>query len=688
MYGYNRENQKTSPSQLNSRNLRSDQATSNKCEYISPNSWAYFGYVVVDNDNNGYATDVSGDIFKFNLDSCEEIWRTNIAATLGFENGGQIISRNSPTLYDNYVLIGAPNGRFSEYPNPTTMYPFTASCFAIAFDQDDGSFVYKIDLNNFDLDGDGMNDESPLQSLGCHAHGFIVDTKHKYAYGGMSSAANVLPIPNAPHAFQGRVYKINLMTRQIENVFYTFPDNQGQTTDRYSGASSWNFPALIDDYLVFGSAQLYSYPDRILDCLQDPALIPIANNYPFNPCGDDRSDNKFWRCLENDVYLDSLIALNVNDFSIKSITRTMGVDGWALDCIFPNISQRVDCPIVDGPDADVTAIATYKRTSDGSNDIIAVTTTKASQFLVVNIETGQVLISKQTGLDSPGNAVWSTAIDPDQEIAISSYTGFNVAVARYELPNGDIICNTGLASAIDLKTGKTKWIFVVPYGRIVSRDGPDVCSDAGFGSGFGIWFDRAEHGRCTIDPGGNRFINDSEAKIIIPPISDRLPINSINRARIWGPITISNGLVYIPTETGDVYVLKLENGKFVARFECPEVQLDGQYNRAGIQSGVTVIEKRIIFYCGANITEETHGNIVVSINFDPDGSYASSGGSGSANAVPFKLSNDNDGNDNNISMPWLLYIFGAVIIITTSIAFNYCLFHVFRNSKKSVDGSV
>ena len=105
-------------------------------------------------------------------------------------------------------------------------------------------------------------------------------------------------------------------------------------------------------------------------------MIPI-NNYPFNPCGDDRSDNPFWRCLEDDIYTDSIIALNVNDFSVKSVTRTMGVDAWTLDCNLPD-ELHIDCPIVGGPDADVTGIATYKTKK---NQLIAITTTKVNMYI-------------------------------------------------------------------------------------------------------------------------------------------------------------------------------------------------------------------------------------------------------------------------------------------------------------------
>eukprot|EP01084_Bolivina_argentea_P267535 454156_1 len=593
-YGANNQNQQFSNSELNTCVFKQNSIES-ECVYTSPNSIAFFGFIVVDEDNNGYLGDVSGDIFKFNLDTCEEIWRTSIASLLDHDN--PVISRNAVTLYDDIVLFGTPNARQYE-PTPEEQYPLDDPCYAVALNKNDGSLVYKIDLTSFDLNNDGKDDYTDLQSFACHVHGFVVDQDSKYAYGGMSSVANFMPWPNAPHAFSGRVYKINLETQSIENVFFTFPNNMGQTDDRYTGASTWNFPSLIDDYLVFGSGNLYSYPDRIGDCLMysgsDTSLIP-ANNYAYNMCGEDKSDNPFWRCLEDNVFSTSLITLNTKDFSLQSVVRTNGIDAWTVDCLFPP-EARVDCPIVPGTDLDVTGIATYKN-SDG--DLIAVSTTKGLGFL--------------------GNAVWGSAVDPQNEIAISTNTG--AVPGKYTLPNGDIICATGTAQAIDLKTGKTKWIFVVPYGRIVSLD-PNACPDEIYGQFEDV---NMNVGRCTIDPFGNNNIDDSDAVIIIPPMSDKLPIDYKNRAQIIGVVTISNGLVYIPTITGDVYVLKLIDGEFITRFECPAIEKDGVYNRAGIHSGVTVVEERVIFYCGSNKLEfggepevSDQGNLIKSIIFETD----------------------------------------------------------------------
>eukprot|EP01083_Nonionella_stella_P046839 125446_1 len=231
----------------------------------------------------------------------------------------------------------------------------------------------------------------------------------------MASVANFV-WPPVQHAFQGQVFKINLKTHMIEDIFYTFPDNNGQIEDSYKGASAWNMPALIDDYLVSGTGNLYDYPERIKNCILG-GPVP-DNNFPQNICGDDTSTIPFWNCLEDNVYVDSIIALNVDDFSIKSATRTAGVDMFTLSCLLKFIPdsgippEALDCDIP-GPDADIAAIATYKNSN---NELIALITTKSSQFIAVNIENVRLLICIQTGLALFANYICGTAVDPNKEI--------------------------------------------------------------------------------------------------------------------------------------------------------------------------------------------------------------------------------------------------------------------------------
>ena len=54
------------------------------------------------------------------------------------------------------------------------------------------------------------------------------------------------------------------------------------------------------------------------------ATIPISLvNIRNDQCGDNRSDNPFSGCLQDDIYVDSFIALNVNDFVVKDVKQAL-----------------------------------------------------------------------------------------------------------------------------------------------------------------------------------------------------------------------------------------------------------------------------------------------------------------------------------------------------------------------------
>ena len=91
------------------------------------------------------------------------------------------------------------------------------------------------------------------------------------------------------------------------DTWYSIPeDKQPQISapfDRnyYQGASVWNWPAIIDNYIIFGTGNLYSIPDYVEKCMVGEEMS--FDNAPFDPCGIDQSDNYIqWKCLEDGIY--------------------------------------------------------------------------------------------------------------------------------------------------------------------------------------------------------------------------------------------------------------------------------------------------------------------------------------------------------------------------------------------------
>ena len=254
IYGGNLQNQQISPFQVNitSENIGN---VEHKCSYFIEGGRSFDGYIVIDDDNNAYFPDYTGYITCVNLDSCNEVWRKNINELLGLEVSStttKLVSRNSVTLYiDNAthrksVLLGTPNKR-----RESNLWPIDNDhpCYLLSLDARTGDLIWSIDLSTDD----------PKETYACQAHGFIVDTDGMYAYGGVSVFAWTPPGDPQDlnfNQFKGRLMKVDLITHEIINEFWTIPKdkNDGITNSNgYIGGGIWNFPAMLDDYIVFGS---------------------------------------------------------------------------------------------------------------------------------------------------------------------------------------------------------------------------------------------------------------------------------------------------------------------------------------------------------------------------------------------------------------------------------------------------
>ena len=225
----------------------------------------------------------------------------------------------------------------------------------------------------------------------CNIHGFFVDGD--YAFGGLAQSGNH---PNFSRII-GRMFKIDLSLEQPEvvDIWYPYdpsltePDDTDNPSFRYLGPGLYNFPALIDDYLIFGTGQIYRTPKRVDDCLSgDFDAVPFENSVSEDICGNDRSNNRFWRCLEKDIFVDSLVILNKNTFELQAGIPMSGIDVyyWSTCWTNPNYEPEA-CPSLgplgtnQGPNADVAAVATFKY----NGKLYAATSQKPSQLLVVEV---------------------------------------------------------------------------------------------------------------------------------------------------------------------------------------------------------------------------------------------------------------------------------------------------------------
>eukprot|EP01084_Bolivina_argentea_P294273 506284_1 len=320
-YGGNLQNQQTSryPDRvtITAENIMQ---VKKQCQYISPDAIGVNGFPTIDDEYFAYFTDLNGFVTKINIETCDLIWRQNVAEVLGYNSSEiSVGTHTSVTLFQDKrgrkgALFGAPSRR--TYPGGSWhfSYPLKAGCWAIALSLTDGSLLWKL---NIAPDYDPFNWQ-------CNVHGFFVDGN--YAYGGLAQSGNH---PNGSQII-GRYFKIDINEINVVNIWYPFNPNltiYDEYNMSYLGAGAYNFPAIIDNYIIFGTGQIYRTPKYVDDCLLGNfSKIPFENSVSKNVCNEDKSNDRFWRCLEKNIYTDSLIILNKNTFELEIGIPLQGID--------------------------------------------------------------------------------------------------------------------------------------------------------------------------------------------------------------------------------------------------------------------------------------------------------------------------------------------------------------------------
>eukprot|EP01084_Bolivina_argentea_P262643 444218_1 len=588
------------------------------------------GYLVVDNQNNAYfspRSDTSASsIRSVNLDNCTERWNIRLNDLL------------EPL---NYNVLGTPilyklnNGKQGLLFSVTPLFTYDDiddwRCYAVSIDINDGSLLWKTILATGNT------------ASYCRSWGFMI--KNEFAYGGVSSFLNGLA-PSSKNLFSGRVNKININTGKIVQQWQTiasryFDENINFSEEGfYSGAGVWPLNvAIIDNYVVFGTGNLYTIPNRVQQCLLgNTTAIPEENIMNYNMCNEDMRDiYVHWKCLEKDVYTDSVVVLSLNSMTLQHAVPFAGVDAFQSYCVnlwvndFNLWTNASFCPIRNwtyamntnamdfaalGPDIDVNNIATYH---DTNGNAFAAISQKSGQFYVMELETGEIKISKKVGAWSTlgGGTPWNLGVDEENMIAIYSIIGNSAdywpEMNMYPwdvLADGTIVCNAGTVHAIDVNTGYTIWSWIHPYGKINSE-----CNNTFYDN----YVDITIKGTCEFSFDGTEMLlpNETVINVVIPPLDENvnIPMDIDKRGSLIAPVTINNGMVFIPTNTGDIFVHNILNGEYITRFGCPDYKInETHWNRAGIRGGVTVYEDRIIFYCGS--TKESayaFGNQLISM---------------------------------------------------------------------------
>eukprot|EP01084_Bolivina_argentea_P266224 451485_1 len=365
------------------------------------------GYPAIDNNNNSYFADASGYITCVNLDTCQECWRQHIGTLLGFDNNMTISVHTSITIFrdsngDEGLLFGAPSHRYQGNPN----YPHELGCFALAIHLYNGSFWWKITLG----------EDNKAQDYRCTSHGFYVDGQ--YGYGGFSQSCCYNRGPNDDNNFIGRFIKIDIDKHEIVKVWYpfhynyTYKENFDEYNLSYSGISTYNFPAVDDDFVVFGTSNVWTIPYDIQACMlanytnisiDIGSILPLNESVSMDVCSNEKLDNPYFRCLNKNVHPSSLIILDKKTFKLKHGFPLVGLDIMRTynprTCDFNEPPQFNTCPgyyfnkFIKGFNADLTAVSVYKNKINNKKYVLA--SSKAGSIYSFELETGKLHFAKK-----------------------------------------------------------------------------------------------------------------------------------------------------------------------------------------------------------------------------------------------------------------------------------------------------
>eukprot|EP01084_Bolivina_argentea_P086400 156168_1 len=607
--------------------------TQNECVYTgNEDNTGFFGFVTVDDDYNAYFGEYNtGYVTSISLIDCTERWRINIAVALGLSSSLKLVSRNTLTLFDNSngeqgVIFGSTN---SVNAADNSGWGIHSGCYVLALSTIDGSLMWKT------LMGNGPD------FAACQIQGLMVEENDKYAYGGMSSLGNWRNFSLT--SFNGKFWKMDIDNGSIIHTYRPIPANKvalAINNTGYTGSGIWGFPAIIDDYVIFGVGNLYTIPDYVIDCLNGSININYTTN-PINPCGEDESQFLEYKCREDDVIFDSYVILNKNTFNIETQMHINGIDAWVplctnlpagfvkskeMYCTAPEKYQTFpQTPeVMSYPDTDVVAISAYY---DINNKPMGVIHAKSGQFIQFSIPSGEVYSAQKLGpWTTGGGGSTSLAADDTSKMAIATQTGgffFGDSYAMiypYTLPDNNIVYAGGVIYGINLTSGNILWETPNPNAPL---NNATLCDKFPFCKNYD---DPTTKGICekqpalfsTSDSIATTYINItdlSESSVNKHPISWR------TRAQIKGGSVIANDLVFIPTFTGEVFVLNLYTGKHLLTLTCPDKYYADEklWNRPAIYA-VSVVEDRVLYFCGAggssiSITSPKSGNQLVSIQF-------------------------------------------------------------------------
>lgn len=502
-----------------------------------------------------FGTDFAGDVFALSKDGTT-VWKRSVKSILGVDDADVVIvSRTAPALYNDClgqecIILGAPGDRgaggFPQFGG--FFYDGPAKMFALNRHTGDTIWISP------DLDS------HPWSQIGSSPS--VADGR---VYSGIYSLEIVAPMIDENYpccSFRGSAFALDASTGELLWQTYTIPeqpkDNKKNVKFAYAGAGIKGSSPSVDadsGLVFFGTGQFSMFPDRISACLQNQKE---NGKYP--------GESNF-KCLQDNTYPDSILALNSATGDIVWSYRPSGVDGWNPTCSI-NPSDP-NCPKPIGPDHDFSQTPIVYNVA-GEKRLFALQ--KSGIAYSLRADNGAFRWSRYIPTGLLGGGSWGCAHDGQQNGFVCQVTGAPVSFLgnsqqlSYRLADGTLACDASWWF-LDGESGEVKWQTLSPYARASSKC-PDIIGNP-FIRGMTL---KGPDGAAPVPPSQTAVVGRSCNKRDSSSPSD---IEHSDFARSYGGISVGNGIAYVTEMTGNMYALDTRNGDCLALMHCEQGSIYG-----------------------------------------------------------------------------------------------------------------
>lgn len=369
---------------------------------------------------SAYLPDFGGFIYRLNAKTGQLQWSKNLVTDYGLTPAAgatTVVSRTSPAVDGDTLYIG------TQMTGATA--PGTGGAYLLAINTADGSLKWKTQL---DAHPQAVDTTSPIVF------------NHAVYLGVASLEESAAAKPGyACCSFRGSAVAVNASTGALIWKTYTVPSG-------YSGGAVWS-STLVPDPI---RGNIYVTTGNNYRTPTDPTFLACQKG--------STSEAQVTACLSPDDHIDSVLALDIRDGSVRWAHRLSSADDWNVACADGFAPGQGNCPNPQGEDFDFGSGANLfvARGPDGLRTIVGAGQ-KSGIYSAFNPDDGSLLWATQVGPGSTlGGIQWGSAYDGERlYVAISNMDRIPYAAGR-----------AGSWSALDPGTGKILWQTPDPNGAM------------------------------------------------------------------------------------------------------------------------------------------------------------------------------------------------------------------------------